>query len=156
MFRAGPTFSVKDRRNRDPDKECWCNQALLLGQLWSDYGIPWADKPTDHPEYKGSPYDEEDMWCVDLEVARSCDDVCGCFKKLSQAVNECCIPYAAAPILRGSIPGANSNSYVGWLLRDCAGGGGNGLPGEERFPKRRVNPGYTEPLPECVREKMEL
>jgi hypothetical protein len=123
--------------------------------LWSDYGKPWADKPEDHPESERFPYDEEDMWCVDLEVARSCDDVCGCFKKLSQAVNECCIPYAAAPILRGPILGANSNSYVGWLLRDCAGGGGNVLPGEERFPKRRVHPGYTEPLPECVREKME-
>ena len=69
---------------------------------------------------------------------------------MTYAVYDCCIPYKAVPI--PGVDGANSNSFVGWMLTSC-------IVPENQFgilwlPNGRVHPGVLKGRPDCVKEKL--
>jgi hypothetical protein len=149
-FRAGPG------RGKDwPDDkgvgadDCAC-RTKGHGQLWPDIS-PWDDKPLDHPENEDHPYKPGSMKCVETTVSGSCDEVCGCFKKTAEALKGCCVPYNPTPVPLGD--GANSNSFVAWMLTSCIVP--EGQFGFIRLPGGiRPNPGAFKGRPKCIKEKM--
>ncbi|WP_186774669.1 RHS repeat protein [Allorhodopirellula solitaria] len=123
------------------------------GQLVTDVD-PWDDKPIDHPENEESPYPAGQMECKDYTVrGKSCDEVCGCFQKVADAINDsCCVPYKALP--KPDAVDGNSNSTVVWMLKSCALGDRPftvvPLPGG---PKRLI-PGIGQSVPKCVSDSL--
>jgi hypothetical protein len=141
-YRGGPSGTGKQ------NKDCGgCDGPF--GQLVTDID-PWNDKPIDHPENPNHPYDPDDMECKTITVqGKGCDEVCGCFGKVANAIEDCCIPYSMIPILM--IPGSNSNSTVAWMLESCA------KPDKFHWPfippgGIRPNPGYNHPMPRCLQD----
>jgi len=149
LYRSGPGRWPGDKTHPVQGKEsCWCKN-ISFGQLWPEV-TPWDKKPLDHPENPDASYPKDEMICTDVEVQHPCEEVCGCFKRVAEALKACCIPYLAIPGLDGPLPGSNSNSFVGWMLEECVGKGDYTLPG---IP-RRLYPGIWEPIPKCLKNEL--
>ncbi|XZE34503.1 RHS repeat domain-containing protein [Pirellulaceae bacterium SH501] len=116
-----------------------------FGQLQTSVD-PWNENAIDHPDYPGSRYPSNQMFCRDITVAdKSCDEVCGCINKVMTAVEDCCIPYSLIPTPGPVVSGSNSNSAAGWAIDACTGRNWFYPPGYIR-----PHPGYGKPMPDCV------
>ncbi|MBI1248152.1 RHS repeat-associated core domain-containing protein [bacterium] len=155
-FRGGPSLgdeNVDQLREKGFLPKCEDINSVF-GQLVCRVD-PWAEKPWDHPENsdKGRAYPSWLKWCTRHTISnQSCESVKKCFYKVAESVNDCCIPYQPVPPL--VIPSVgNSNSVVAWMIKSC-------VTTDKIFepvwlPFGRPHPGFSQPMPECVKKKLQ-